>query len=133
LERGIEVVAVLDEKKVGGGKIFYETVLVLKPSFSDEDLLKEIDKVKTSLERWGGQIISFENMGKKKLAYEVRKEKKGIYLMIRFSGAQNTVLEFQRLCRINETIMKFMTIKITEKDLAPPAVVAVPETPPSQG
>jgi small subunit ribosomal protein S6 len=72
-------------------------------------------------------------MGKKKLAYEVRKEKKGIYLMIRFSGGQNTVLEFQRSCRLNETIMKFMTIKITEKDLAPPAVVTAPELHSNQG
>jgi hypothetical protein len=41
LERGVELEAVADEKKIGGGKTLYETVLVLKPSFSDEDLYGE--------------------------------------------------------------------------------------------
>ncbi len=114
---------VLEKKTDLKRKTLYEAIVILKPSLPDEDLLKEIDKAKVSVERWGGEIVLFENMGKKKLAYEIRKEKKGVYLLIHFNGAQNTVFEFERMCRLNEAIIKFMTIKINPNDLIP-----VPET-----
>ncbi len=58
-------------------------------------------------------------MGRKKLAYEVRKEKRGVYILMHFKGG--SVSELQRACRINEAVIKFMTVKISPKDLNPPS------------
>lgn len=108
------------EQTVAGSKILYEAILVIKSSMVDEDISKEVDKMKATIERGGGEVVRLENMGKKKLAYEVRKEKKGIYIMIHFKGGKNAVSDLQRTCRLNETVIKFMMVKIDPKDLPPP-------------
>jgi ribosomal protein S6 len=53
-------------------------------------------------------------MGKRKLAYEVRGERKGIYFIHYLEGDGTTVAEAERHCRLDETIMKFMTVKQTK-------------------
>ncbi len=121
--------SVLEEKStIGGHKVLYETIFVLKSSISDEEASKEVDKLKAILQREGGEIIRTENMGRKKLAYEVRKEKRGIYTLMHYNGGQNTVFELQRACRLNEAIIKFMTVKIAPKDLIPPSETKSPSS-----
>ena len=57
----------------------YETIFILKPSLTDEDAAKVVAKMRAVVEKGGGEILKTENWGKKKMAYEVRKEKKGAY------------------------------------------------------
>ncbi len=92
----------------------YELISILKHSLSDEDLTKFQDMFRNRIESNGGQIVKTENMGKRKLAYEVRGEKKGIYFIHDFEGGGAAVAEAERLCRLDESIIKFMTIKRTK-------------------
>lgn len=92
----------------------YELISILKPSLSDEDVTKFQETFRNLIESNGGQIVKTENMGKRKLAYEVRGEKKGIYFIQHFDAAGAAVFEAERLCRLDESIMKFMTIKQTK-------------------
>ena len=55
----------------------YETIFIVKSSLADEEIAKVMEKIKGVVLRGGGEVAVMENWGKKKLAYEVRKEKKG--------------------------------------------------------
>ncbi len=91
----------------------YELVTILKSSLSDEDISKFQETLRTLVESNGGKILKTENMGKRKLAYEVKGEKKGIYTLQHFEGSGTAVAEAERVCRLDETIIKFMTVKLT--------------------
>jgi small subunit ribosomal protein S6 len=90
----------------------YETIFIVRPSLTDEEINKVIEKIKGIVQRGGGEWVVVENWGKKKLAYEVRKEKKGTYIIAHFKGTGATVSELERTYRLDESIIKFITIKI---------------------
>lgn len=96
----------------------YETIFITKPSLSDDELSGVVGKVRGVIEKHGGEILKTENWGKKKLAYEVRKEKKGAYVFLRFQGPWWVVAELERQYRVEDTVIKFMTIKCDPKLLA---------------
>jgi small subunit ribosomal protein S6 len=103
----------------------YESIVILRPSLADEDIQKTLDKVKSTLEKSGGTIERLENWGKKKLAYEVKREKKGVYVQLNFHGSGVAVTELERFFRLEDAIMKFLTVKLE----APKPVSAGTEPP----
>lgn len=92
----------------------YESIFILKPTLSDEDVQKTINKLE-GIVKQSGELISAENWGKKKLAYEVMKEKKGIYVLLRFRGKGELVLELEKNYRFDDSVIKFLTIKLDKK------------------
>ncbi|MFQ5781288.1 MAG: 30S ribosomal protein S6 [Nitrospiria bacterium] len=90
----------------------YETIFIVKPSLSEEEMTKVIDKIKAVIQKGGGEVVASENLGKKRLAYEVRKEKRGIYIILHFKGTGAVLLELERTYRLSELIIKFITIRI---------------------
>lgn len=93
----------------------YESIFIARSSLSEEDVAGLTEKVKAIIEKNGGQIIKTENWGKKKLAYEVKKEKKGIYVMFHIKGPGALVSELERNLNIQDGIIKFMTVKLDMK------------------
>jgi small subunit ribosomal protein S6 len=96
----------------------YESIFILRPSLTDEDSQKVLEKVKSIVEKSGGSIERLENWGKKKLAYEITGEKKGIYVQLQFQGGGTAVTELERVFRLDDAIVKFLTVKISR--LGPP-------------
>ncbi|MFQ5580453.1 MAG: 30S ribosomal protein S6 [Nitrospiria bacterium] len=95
----------------------YETIYIVKPNLSEEEIAKVSDKIKTLIEKDGGEIIGADSFGKKRLAYEVCKEKRGIYLILHFKATPAALLELEQTYRLSENIIKNMTIKINEGQL----------------
>src|SRR3989338_655786 len=95
----------------------YETIFIVKSSLVDEEIAKVMEKIKGVVLRGGGEVAVMENWGKKKLAYEVRKEKKGAYIIAHFKGTGATVSEMERNYRLDESIIKFITLKIEPEKL----------------
>ena len=96
----------------------YESIFIVKTSVSDEELAALVAKVRAVIEKHNGEILKVENWGKKKLAYEVRKEKKGTYVFYRFRGPGSVVSELERQYRVEDAIIKFLTVKCDPKLLA---------------
>ncbi|MEQ1793369.1 MAG: 30S ribosomal protein S6 [Nitrospira sp.] len=97
----------------------YESLFIIRPSVSDEETNTLIDKMKTVADKTGAQFIKAENWGKKKLAYEVRHERKGTYAYFYFRAPNTTVAELERAYRLEDNILKFLTVHL-EKELVPP-------------
>jgi len=95
----------------------YETIYIVKPTLSEEEITKISEKIKALIEKDGGEIISTDSFGKKRLAYEVRKEKRGIFLILHFKATPPILKELEQTFRLSETIIKYLTIKIREDQL----------------
>lgn len=94
----------------------YESIFILKPSISDEDVQKTIVKME-GIVKQGAEIIAVENWGKKRLAYEVAKEKRGVYVLLRFQGKGDNISELERNYRIDDNVIKFLTVKLDKKEI----------------
>ena len=93
----------------------YELLFVVKPTLTAEEIEAQIAIVKASIEKDGGEITATNDMGMRKLAYEVSKNNRGYYTVYYFKTAPSTILEIERLLRLNENILKFMTVKYEKK------------------
>ena len=103
----------------------YESLFIIRPSVSDEETNALIEKMKGVADRTGAQFIKSENWGRKKLAYEVRRERKGTYAYFYFKAPNNTVGELEHAYRLEDNIIKFLTVHL-EKELVPRRVAETP-------
>ncbi len=97
----------------------YETVFILDPAVSDERTAEEIEKAKSVISSAAGEVIEVQRWGKRKLAYEIKKKREGIYTLVRFKGTGAVVSELERSFRLSEPVIRFLTIMET----GPPAEV----------
>jgi small subunit ribosomal protein S6 len=97
----------------------YESLFIIRASVSDQETTALIEKMKAVAEKTGAKFIKSENWGKKKLAYEVKRERKGTYVYFYFRAPNITVGELERSYRLEDTIIKFLTVHL-KKELVPP-------------
>jgi small subunit ribosomal protein S6 len=106
----------------------YESIFILRPSLADEEIPKVLDKVKAAVEKAGGAVEHLASWGKKKLAYEIKQEKRGVYVQLNYRGNGTVVSEVERLFRLDDATLKFLTVKLDERALSA-AAADVPKEP----
>jgi small subunit ribosomal protein S6 len=92
----------------------YETIYILRPNTPNEGVAEVNTKVKAVIESFGGKILKVDNWGKRRLAYEVAKERKGIYLYWLYLGSPGLVEETERNLRMLDNVVRFLTVKVDE-------------------
>lgn len=95
----------------------YESIIILKPSLTDEEVDGVLKKITEVIETQGGEFVSMDNWGKKKLAYEVQKERRGIYVAIHYKATGSSIIELERTYRFSELIIKFINVRIDAEEL----------------
>jgi small subunit ribosomal protein S6 len=93
----------------------YELMFIVRPDMTDEDLDKLIATLGTAVTSSGGTITKVEKMGKRRLAYTVRRFHDGIYVLLTLEGGGAVVLELERRLRVTEQVIKFLTVRIDEE------------------
>ncbi|MDR2080939.1 MAG: 30S ribosomal protein S6 [Campylobacteraceae bacterium] len=93
----------------------YELLFVLRPTLTEEETKAKVDFIKEVLEKNGAKVAAKLNMGTRKLAYAVQKFKRGHYTVFYFQAPAATIGEVERIIRINEEIIKFLTVKFENK------------------
>jgi small subunit ribosomal protein S6 len=94
----------------------YESIFIISPNISDEETANVIKKMQDVVVKQGGEMLKFEDWGKKKLAYEVKKQKRGHYAFFQFKSGPNAVSELERTYKLTDSVIKFLTVKL-EKEL----------------
>ena len=98
----------------------YETLILLAPNLESPETFKT--KVEGILEAGGGQLVRFEDWGRRRLAYPVQKELYGHYLLYDYQGGPALATELERNLKIDEKVFKYLTLvlakKFTAEDLA---------------
>ena len=88
----------------------YESVIIINPNCTDE-ALKALESKFTGLINQNGKVESFENMGKKKLAYDIKKNSEAFYMLINFEAEPSSIAELERNYRITDDVLKFIVVK----------------------
>jgi small subunit ribosomal protein S6 len=108
----------------------YETIFILRPSAGEEEINRIIGATTQIILGDQGSIIELNRWGMKKLAYLIKKESLGYYVFCDFAGTPEAVAEIERKFRIDDLVLKYMTIKkagsITDEEIQQ-AVAAVSE------
>jgi small subunit ribosomal protein S6 len=94
----------------------YESIFIINPNLSDEETAGVIKKMQDVVANQGGEMLKFEDWGKKKLAYEIKKHKRGHYAFFQFKAAPSVVSELERTYKMTDSVIKFLTVKL-EKEL----------------
>ena len=94
----------------------YETIFLLKPTLTQEETKNRIDFFKKLVTDNGGEIHGTDDIGIRHLAYEVKHNKRGYYYVIYYIASNTAIVqELQRVFRITEDVLKFMTVKFTKQ------------------
>jgi len=96
----------------------YETMLVLDPEVSKEQVDGFTEKLKQFLGDRGAEVLKVEEWGVKTLAYEIKKKKKGYYLIFYLKGDEALVADMERNLRLMEEVLRYLTVKREEGDIA---------------
>ena len=89
----------------------YETIFILRPNVGEDEINKIIEGTTTIILDEKGTIIEMNKWGMKKLAYLIKKESLGYYVYCDFAGTPAAVAEIERKFRIDDAVLKYMTIK----------------------
>jgi len=93
----------------------YETITIIDPDLSDEERAQVLERTTNLIPKEGGFLIMLDDWGNRKLAYEIKKKVRGYYVRIDYCGVGSLVDEMERFFRIDDKILKFMTV-LLEKD-----------------
>ena len=92
----------------------YETIYILRPNTPNEGVAEVNTRIRGIIEQMGGKIIKVDNWGKRRLAYEVAKERKGIYLYWQYLATPGVVEETERNLRMLDSVIRYLSVKVDE-------------------
>lgn len=99
----------------------YELIFILRPGVGEEQITSITEYTTQIITNEGGTIIDLNRWGMKKLAYAIKKESQGYYIYCEFAGTPDAVAEIERRFRIDDAVLKYLTIKtadaMTEEDI----------------
>jgi small subunit ribosomal protein S6 len=93
----------------------YETFFIIDPDLPEETITAVNNKVRSIVTSNGGEVLTYVPWGKKKLAYAIRKRTRGLYVLIEYAAGPQLVAELERNLRIDERILKFITVLLEER------------------
>ena len=100
----------------------YETIYIANPNLEEGPLTEVVTKFSDLIKKEKGQIVKVDEWGKKKLAYDVKRFDKGHYVVLDFCGLPETVAELERNLKLDDRILKYLTVKIDD-DVDPESLV----------
>ena len=97
----------------------YETLFVVKPTLTEEEIAATITKVKDILAKEGAELLGTNDMGMRKLAYPVQKHDRGYYTVLFYKAEGALINELERNLKISEDVIKFLSVKYSNtKEMA---------------
>ena len=92
----------------------YENLFIVRPDATEEEVDQLVDQMSKSVSTGGGTVDKVDKWGKRRLAYRVEKHREGQYVLMQFTAAPQTVKEFERRLRVQDSVIKFITVRIDE-------------------
>ena len=92
----------------------YEVMFIIRPDLTDEDVDKLVANIEHSATNAGAQLEKSERMGKRRLAYQVRKFHDGLFVLFVLKADGKAIHEVERRLRVSEPVIKFITVRVDE-------------------
>jgi small subunit ribosomal protein S6 len=95
----------------------YENVVILNASLADEEINASIAKIKDLITAAGGEVLKADLWGRRKLAYEIKKQQKGFYVLFVFKTPAATIKKLEELYKVFDPVIKYIVIKLGPKQV----------------
>jgi small subunit ribosomal protein S6 len=92
----------------------YETMYLLKPDLEPEKTAELVQKFQNLVTEHGGQIDQLQEMGKRRLAYEIKHYREAYYVLMQFSADTDLTRELERVMRIEDNVLRYLTVRLGE-------------------
>ena len=92
----------------------YESVLIARQDLGASQVNSIVSTLSDALKKEGGEVVKIDNWGLKNLAYRIKKNRKGHYVLLNITAPAKAIFEYERLMRLNEDIIRYMTIRVDE-------------------
>ncbi len=92
----------------------YETLFIVQSELSSDDITAIIDRYSKIITDMKGTVLKVERWGKRKLAYLIRKQSRGFYILIDFAGKREIVAEVERILKFDDKVLKYMSVKLAD-------------------
>jgi small subunit ribosomal protein S6 len=96
----------------------YELMYIIKTNVDDEKRPEVVEKYKQIIVNSGGEIVKLDEWGKRRLAYEVDKNREGYYVLMNFKSSKEACQELDRLMKIDEAILKRLIVRLEEEKVS---------------
>jgi small subunit ribosomal protein S6 len=106
----------------------YEIMFIVRPDVEEADLDKLIEGFSANITSGGGEIKTIEKMGRRRLAYTVKKFNDGLYVLLNVAAPGNLIAEIERRLRVSEPVIKFITVRMDEEEKRLAKVKALRDT-----
>jgi len=106
----------------------YEIMFIVRPDVEEADLDKLIEGFSATITTGGGEVKSVEKMGRRRLAYTVRKFNDGFYVLLNIAAEGKLITEIERRLRVSEPVIKFITVRMDEEEKRLAKVKALRDT-----
>src|SRR6185437_13931841 len=94
----------------------YEIMFIVRPDVEEAEIDKLIEGFSANVTNGGGEVKSVEKMGRRRLAYTVRKFNDGFYILLNIAAEGSLITEIERRLRVSEQVIKFITVRMDEEE-----------------
>ncbi len=95
--------------------------MIVDPRPTDEEVAALLEQLGEQLKTLGAEVTKIDNWGKRRLAYDIRKQREGTYAVFDVSAEPSMVKEFERQVRLNENVLRFVSTRVSIRKKARPA------------
>ena len=95
--------------------------MIVDPRPTDEEVAALLEQLGEQLKTLGAEVTKVDNWGKRRLAYDIRKQREGTYAVLEVSAEPSTIKEFERQLRLNESVLRFLSTRVPVRKKARPA------------
>ncbi len=92
-------------------KTVYETMYILRPDLGEEQVEQAVNKYQNFLREQGADNIEIQNRGKRRLAYEINRNRDGIYIQMNYTGPGAAIAPMERAMSLSEEVIRYLTVK----------------------
>jgi small subunit ribosomal protein S6 len=105
-------------------------LLIVDPRLTDEEVAQLSARLQDALVALGGEVVSLDDWGRRRLVFELRKQREGHYLLLQVRGTPTAMREYERQLKLNESVLRFLTTRVVEGRRKLGAGGAAPTVPP---
>ena len=92
----------------------YESVLIARQDLGVSQVNALVEELTNVIKNEGGEVVKVDNWGLKNLAYRIKKNRKGYYVLLNIVAPANAITEYERRIRLNEDVIRYMTVRVEE-------------------
>ena len=108
----------------------YETLFILHPELPEAQVRETLERVRRLIEGMGGAVVEIQEWGLRELAYPIRKQPRGIYILAMYSARAEVVKELERTLKLADEVLRYVSVRLP-KAWKPPVPTVRPTTAPS--